>query len=119
MHGFCLFGVFCVRFLGRIFQRVQLGLAALYRFQLAAHVAHFFRQFIDLAAVLASNRAQFEQPRFSLVQSDRIMHQSMPSRQQFVLRLARFDHRPVKRLQRLGQQGVLGCNPVQFARGHP
>ena len=107
------------RILRRRFERVEFGLAGIDRVEPAAHVAHRAGQVVDLAAMLAGQRAQFEQPRLGRIERFGIVHQRLGRRRQLVLGFARLDHRAVERRQRLGQQRMFGRDPVEPPRRHP
>ena len=117
MQRLRLLAIARARILGRSFERVELRLAALDALEPAAHVAHQFGQFVDLAAMLACQRAQFEQPRFGSLERGGVVDQRLGCRLELVFGLAGFDYRAVERRQRFGQQRVLGGNPVKPTRG--
>ena len=113
MQGFGRRAVARARILGGRFERIELGLAALDAFEPAAHGAHRLGQLVHFAAVLARQRAQFEQPRFGGIERGGVVDQRLGGGLQLFLRLARFDHRAVERAQRFGQQRMFGRDPVE------
>ena len=78
-----------------------------------AEIAHFRGQLVDLAAVLAGERAQVEQARLDLVERGGIEHERLARGGELVLRLPRLDHRAIKRGECLGEQRMLGRDPVE------
>ena len=65
-------------------------------------------QRIGLDPMLAREPANVEQPRLGRFEPRRIERQRVGGASDPVLGLARLDHRPVERRQRLGQQGMVG-----------
>ena len=92
---------------------IDLGLAAFDRGQGSAQLAHLLGQLVDLAAVLARQRPEVEQPGLGKLERGGIEFERFGGGAQLVLGLAPFDHGAVERGQRLGKQRVLGGDPVE------